>query len=198
MILFWLKLLCQTARLLASSRFSERVHPVMTPPIISVIGKSGSGKTTLIEKILTELRRRGYRVATIKHHFHTDETLDAPGKDTYRHAMAGAERVVLISPLTTVAFDYPAQPPTPQDVASQMTGFNLVITEGFSQASLPAIEVSRAARQKSLIGDPACLLAVAADYPVEATCPVFDLNDTAGLVALIEQQIIHTPSQSTF
>ena len=162
----------------------------MTPPIISIIGKSGSGKTTLIEKILTELRRRGYRVATIKHHFHTDQTLDTPGKDTWRHAMAGAERVVLISPLTTVMFDYPPQPPSPQEIAAQMTGFDLIIAEGFSQANLPAIEVSRAARQIGLIGDPARLLAVAVDYPVDVTCPVFDLNDVGGLTTLIEQEVI--------
>jgi len=37
------------------------------PPIVSVVGKSKSGKTTLIEKLVQELRSRGYRVATIKH-----------------------------------------------------------------------------------------------------------------------------------
>ncbi|UCH43864.1 MAG: molybdopterin-guanine dinucleotide biosynthesis protein MobB, partial [Dehalococcoidales bacterium] len=36
------------------------------PPIISVIGNSGSGKTTLIERLIGELKSRGYRVATIK------------------------------------------------------------------------------------------------------------------------------------
>ena len=37
------------------------------PPIVSVIGNSKSGKTTLIEKLIQELKSRGYRVATIKH-----------------------------------------------------------------------------------------------------------------------------------
>ena len=37
------------------------------PPIVSVVGKSKSGKTTLIEKLVQELKPRGYRVATIKH-----------------------------------------------------------------------------------------------------------------------------------
>ena len=39
-------------------------------PIVSIVGKSDSGKTTLIEKIVPELARRGYRVATIKHDVH--------------------------------------------------------------------------------------------------------------------------------
>jgi len=162
-----------------------------TPSVVSIIGKSKSGKTTLIEKLITELRRRGHRVATIKHHFHTDQTMDKPGKDTWRHAQAGAERVILISPLTTVTFDYPPQPPTPEAIAAQLTDFDVILTEGFSHASLPAIEVSRAARQTALIGNPATRIAVAADYPVSVTCPVFDLNDAAGLADFIEQEIIN-------
>ena len=39
-------------------------------PIISVVGKSNVGKTTLLEKLLPELKKRGYRVATIKHDVH--------------------------------------------------------------------------------------------------------------------------------
>jgi len=39
-------------------------------PIISVVGKSDSGKTTLIERIIPELTKRGYRVATVKHDVH--------------------------------------------------------------------------------------------------------------------------------
>ena len=169
----------------------------MSPPIVSVIGKSDSGKTTLIEKLIVELRRRGYRVATIKHHVHTDKrSFDTPGKDSHRHALAGAEKVVLISPLTTVTYDYPPKPPSPQEAAAQITGVDLIIAEGFSQAKLPAIEVSRAARNATLIGDPDYLLAVAADYSVASPRSVFDLDDVAGLVDLIEREILGpTPAE---
>ncbi len=160
------------------------------PPIVSIIGKSKSGKTTLIEKLLVELKQRGYRVATIKHHFHTDKSMDTPGKDTYRHALAGAERVVLISPLTTVTFDYPPQPPTLREVVAQMAGVDLVLTEGFSRAQLPAIEVSRAEQENGLVGEPDYLLAVAADHPIPDINPVFDINDVAGLADLVEQNIL--------
>jgi molybdopterin-guanine dinucleotide biosynthesis protein MobB len=50
-------------------------------PIISIVGKSDAGKTTLIEKLVVELKRRGYRVATIKHDAHQFE-IDHPGKDS--------------------------------------------------------------------------------------------------------------------
>ena len=39
-------------------------------PIVSIVGYSGSGKTTLVEKMIPELKRRGWRVATIKHNRH--------------------------------------------------------------------------------------------------------------------------------
>ena len=39
-------------------------------PVISIVGKSNVGKTTLLEKLLPEIKRRGYRVATIKHDVH--------------------------------------------------------------------------------------------------------------------------------
>jgi molybdopterin-guanine dinucleotide biosynthesis protein MobB len=169
----------------------------MSLPILSIIGKSNSGKTTLIEKLIRELRQRGYRVATIKHHVHTDAwSFDAPGKDSYRHAQAGAEKVVLISPSTTVTYDYPVQPPSPQEAAAAITGVDLIIAEGFSQARLPAIEVSRAARQTALIGDPEYVLAVAADYPADSPRPVFALDDAPGLVDLIEREILNRGPKS--
>ena len=160
------------------------------PPIVSIVGKSKSGKTTLIEKLLVEFRQRSYRVATIKHHYHTEESMDTPGKDTWRHARAGAERVVLISPLTTVSFDYHTEPPSLSEIAAQMRGFDLILTEGFSQAGLPAIEVSRRDRQTALVGNPDHLIAIAADYPVPDFYPVFDLNDIDGIADLIEQKLM--------
>ncbi|MDZ7642747.1 MAG: molybdopterin-guanine dinucleotide biosynthesis protein B [Desulfurivibrio sp.] len=63
-------------------------------PVVALVGKPDCGKTTLLEKLLPELRERGYRVGTIKHHVH-EFAMDTPGKDTWRHKQAGAEAVVL-------------------------------------------------------------------------------------------------------
>ena len=65
-------------------------------PVVSIVGKSNSGKTTLLEKLIPELKRRGYRVATVKHDTHGFE-VDQPGKDTWRLAQAGADAVVISS-----------------------------------------------------------------------------------------------------
>ena len=47
-------------------------------PMVSFVGNSGSGKTTLLEKVIRELKERGYRVAVIKHSHHGFE-LDIAG-----------------------------------------------------------------------------------------------------------------------
>ena len=46
-------------------------------PIVSFVGKSNSGKTTLLEKVIRELKSKGYRVATIKHS-HNELDIDQP------------------------------------------------------------------------------------------------------------------------
>ncbi|HQI24319.1 MAG TPA: molybdopterin-guanine dinucleotide biosynthesis protein B, partial [Smithella sp.] len=60
----------------------------MTVSLISIVGKSNSGKTTLVEKLIPELIKRGYRVATIKHNKHGFD-IDHEGKDSWRHKRAG-------------------------------------------------------------------------------------------------------------
>jgi molybdopterin-guanine dinucleotide biosynthesis protein MobB len=65
-------------------------------PIVSIVGRTNSGKTTLIEKLIPELKKRGYKVGVIKHTKHQFE-IDHPGKDTWRMTKAGADTVVIVS-----------------------------------------------------------------------------------------------------
>ena len=48
-------------------------------PVVAFAGYSGSGKTTLIEALLPCLRRRGLRVAVVKHDAHRFD-VDRPGR----------------------------------------------------------------------------------------------------------------------
>lgn len=66
--------------------------------IIAVVGSKKSGKTTTIEALVKGLAERGYRVATAKHVSETGFTLDVKGKDTWRHAEAGATTIVVVAP----------------------------------------------------------------------------------------------------
>ena len=52
--------------------------------IVSVVGRKNTGKTSLTVKIIEELTKRGYNVASIKHSHHEME-MDREHTDTWRH-----------------------------------------------------------------------------------------------------------------
>ena len=75
-----------------------KTMPAQLPiPIIAVVGSRKSGKTTTVEAIVRGLAKKGYRVATVKHIHEPNFTIDAKGKDTWRHTQAGAHTVVGVS-----------------------------------------------------------------------------------------------------
>ena len=156
-------------------------------PVVSIVGRSGVGKTTLLEKLIPELKQRGYRVGTIKHHSHPGIDMDRPGKDTWRHDQAGSDHVMSGAPDRVASSRRVAQEPGLDEVLAAMTGMDIVLTEGYKRADKPKIEVVRAERSAEPICAAEELLAVAADIPVNRPVPCFDLNDAAGLVDLIEE-----------
>jgi len=164
-------------------------------PIVSIVGKSDSGKTTLLEKLIPELKRRGYRVATIKHDAHRFE-IDHPGKDSYRHFHAGSDWTVIASPAKIASVRQLDRELTLAEIAETISGVDVILTEGFRREARQRIEVSRRARSMELMSDASELLAVAADYPVETDVPMYDLDDAPGLVDLIERAVLNRPARS--
>lgn len=69
---------------------------------IAVTGSKKSGKTTTIEYLISNLSKEGYRVGSVKHVHHDNFSIDARGKDTWRHFHAGAIMTVAITPNQTV------------------------------------------------------------------------------------------------
>jgi molybdopterin-guanine dinucleotide biosynthesis protein B len=162
----------------------------MPVPILSIIGKSGSGKTTLLEKLIPELKRRGYRLATIKHHAHAGFEIDQPGKDSWRHAQAGSDMVVITAPDKLALIERLEHELSLDEIAARISGVDLILTEGFKNAGKPAIEVLRQGRGLALVSEPDQLMAIASDAPLEASAPVFDLNDAVGIADFIERRYL--------
>ena len=158
-------------------------------PIVSIVGKSDAGKTTLLEKLIPELKRRGYRVATIKHDAHEFE-IDHPGKDSHRHFHAGSDWTVIASSTKLASVRRLDSELALEAIAATISGVDLILTEGFKREARQRIEVSRRARSTELISHPSELLAVAADYSLQPGVPVYDLNDARGLVDLIERAVL--------
>lgn len=61
--------------------------------VFTVLGLSKSGKTTTIERLIDELKNRGYSVGTVKDIHFEAFTMDTEGKNTWRHRQAGADTV---------------------------------------------------------------------------------------------------------
>jgi len=120
----------------------DHVAP-LKPSTIAIVGHSGAGKTTLIERLLPLLNASGMRVATIKHSHHSLE-FDVPGKDSWRHKQAGAAASLLAAPsgIQLIA-DVVKNPYLEQLTQQYFFDMDLVLAEGFSQASCAKIEVLR-------------------------------------------------------
>ncbi len=164
-------------------------------PIVSIVGKSDSGKTTLIEKLVPELVRRGYKVATVKHDVHGFD-VDREGKDSWRHKKAGAHTVVISSPAKLALIRDVDHDADLTELRNQyIRDVDLILSEGFKKNHHPKIEVFRKEMHRDLL----CtkednLVAIATNQPLPLDTPCFDLNDASGLVDLIEEKILKKPS----
>jgi len=158
------------------------------PPVVSVVGRSNSGKTTLVEKIVPELRSRGYRVATVKHA--QDMQLDQPGTDSWRHIEAGSQATVLADKEKVVLIRPAASPPDLNEVVHLLgEDYDIIIAEGFKAESAPKIEVQRN-ETGPLLTDLKGLFAVITDEPVQTKARKFGWSDIRPLVDLIEEGFI--------
>lgn len=157
-----------------------------TVPIVSVVGLSGVGKTTAIEKIVRELKRRGHRVGTVKHDTHSFD-IDKPGKDSWRHAQAGSDAVVISGPTKMALVRQMEREMSLDEIAGLMGDVDLVLTEGYKRGDKPKIEISRQARGTELLCETAELIGLMADYPVDRPVPQFALDDASGVVDLLER-----------
>lgn len=170
-------------------------HPadaLLAPPVICVVGRSKAGKTTLLEKLIPRLKERGYRLATIKHHSHPGIEMDRPGKDTWRHARAGSDHVIIAAPDRVASIRRVQRPPTLDELAAGIKNVDLILTEGYKRSNRPKIEVVRAARSREPLCEPEELLAVVSDVALNlpAAIPRFAPDDAEGLADLIERRVL--------
>ncbi len=161
-------------------------------PILTIVGKSGSGKTTLIEKLLAELRRRGYRVGTVKHHLH-DFEIDKEGKDSWRHARAGADTVVVASPhkLAMVKDMHQTEIPLETIAERYFYDVDLILAEGYKSGEYNKVEIFRSSvHKKPLFSNDERLLATVTDRTdLKTASPCFGLEEIVPLAGLLEERL---------
>lgn len=161
---------------------------------VSFVAKSGTGKTTLLEKVIADLKGRGYRIGCVKHDAHRFD-IDHPGKDSYRLAAAGADTMLISSPeKLAIVKKHQVAPPIEELIATYFQDVDIVLTEGFKKSGMQKIEIHRKERSDTLLcrgemHDPT-LIAVASDEPLELDVPVLDLNDAAQVAQFIVEHFL--------
>ncbi len=158
-------------------------------PVIGIAGWKNSGKTTLAVKLIAELTRRGYRVASVKHAHH-EADIDHENTDTYRHRTAGAAEVALVTGVRWAIIHELRDEAEPSlaDILAKLAPADIVVVEGFKRAAIPKIEVRRqaAAERRPMAPDDPQIVAVASDSADEpGAVPQFDLDDVTAIADFV-------------
>lgn len=148
-------------------------------PIVAFSGPSGAGKTWLLVRLLAALRRRGVRVAALKHSGHR-HAFDRRGADSDRLRRAGARAVVVAGPGGVAYFGPPVT--GARALARLLPEVDLVLAEGFKSERLPRIEVHRRSIDRSfLCAHDRGVVAVVSDERPPRRLPLFARGDVEGL-----------------
>jgi len=107
--------------------------PDLPIPMIAVVGSRHSGKTTTVAAIVKGLTAKGYKIATAKHIHQSAFTIDTEGRDTWRHAQAGAQTIIAVAPneLTTIKKLNTAKLTLDDITENSEDNIDIIIIEGF-------------------------------------------------------------------
>ena len=155
--------------------------------VFGFAGWSGSGKTTLIERLIPRLIAQGLVVSLVKHAHHAFD-IDREGKDSHRHREAGCNEVMVTSAVRWALMHELRGAPemTLRDALAQLSPCDIALVEGFKAATIPKLEVYRAA-----VGKPALhphdphIVAVASDAAIETHLPTFDIAAVDDIAAFV-------------
>ena len=155
--------------------------------VFGVTGWKNAGKTTLVARLVAEFRRRGCRVASIKHAHH-EVDIDQRGTDSWHHRAAGASEVALVGGLRYAIMREQADA-TLGEVLDRMAPADLILIEGYKREAHPKIEV-RVDHTRPIAKDDPNIVAIAADErPPETHLPWFTRDDIALMADFIAERV---------
>lgn len=170
---------------------SNRIQPNSPPKLISFVGRSNSGKTTLLTKLIPKFIQLGLKVGTIKNTHHKVE-FDKPGKDSWKYAQSGSQRVLVSSGKKLAVFiEQEEEVPLKKLAEDWFFGMDLVISEGFKNEDCFKIEVIRSENNKSplFVESSYAINAIISDIPQNTNLPYFNFNELDKLVSWICKQL---------
>ena len=163
----------------------------MKPEIITIVGKSNSGKTTLIEKLITHLTQKGYKIGSVKH-AHSGFEMDKEGKDSWRHKKAGAASTLVISE-DKIAMIKDDKASYIEKMQFYLADNDIILAEGFKRQNLPKIEIFRT---QSVHKEPLCmgdenLIAFVTNSDYKLDVPTFGIEDIIEIADFIELHFLN-------
>ncbi|HEV2064536.1 MAG TPA: molybdopterin-guanine dinucleotide biosynthesis protein B, partial [Thermoanaerobaculia bacterium] len=121
----------------------HKLYPDLRPAVVSFVGGHNAGKTTLMAALVPKLKARGLTVGTLKHTTKDAED-DIAGKDSYRHAKAGAAVAAFVTPERATARRFGPEEPLDALLQRSFDGCDIVLIEGYKSLPGPKVEVVRA------------------------------------------------------
>ena len=117
-----------------------------------IIGWSGSGKTNLTCRIISHFTKKKIKVASIKHSHHNFQ-VDKEGKDSFKHAKAGSNEVIIynehkfamISSLQKKSISLRSM------ISKFSKDTEIILVEGLKHSGLRKLEVYRADLNKPIL-----------------------------------------------
>lgn len=126
-------------------------------------------------------------MCAVKHH-RGELNFDVPGKDTWRHARAGADTVLLSTP-EGLGMVKKGPEPSLEEIRLLAGDVDIILAEGYKKVTgLPKIEIIRreVCGERGPVTRPGDLLAlVTDDITLGAEVPVFNLEDAHGVAGHI-------------
>jgi molybdopterin-guanine dinucleotide biosynthesis protein B len=176
--------------------------PLLSIPVVAVVGSRRSGKTTATEAIVKGLTSKGYRVATAKHIHGPNFTIDTEGRDTWRHTKAGAHITIAVAAkeLTTIRKTDTTKLSLSDITKNCEDNTDVIIIEGFRElvAQDPTVPKIVTVKNKNEIDEATQffkpILAFAGEIPEAETgkqkIPIVNVTKQTGkLIELIDKRI---------
>ena len=158
--------------------------------VVGVIGYKGSGKTSLVVALSRELKKRGYRVATVKH---IHGGIDLPQTNTAKHGQYTGEVAAISEGESAVFFK---RKKSLEDIMGYLEA-DFVLVEGLkSERTYPKIVCLREKDDaKDLFDGLQILVAMLSPKKVRLGVPVFGiLEDVERMADIIEKGTFKLPN----
>ena len=155
---------------------------------------SSSGKTFVIEKLIPELKKRGYSSSAIKHAHHNFD-IDKPGKDSFKIRESGAKQTLIFNASRSALITENKK--NDFDLNKVLEQINqptdIILVEGLKTMQIPKIEVHRKEISNELLHNrDNNIIGVISDVGIKCDIPCFNFTDidkiTDFIITLIENE----------